>query len=91
MVTRDRLVELDEATYGALEAAARRRQVAPDALANELVRERLAGEAVSDEMHRALAALAEFRAQVRQPVDAVALVREGRQELEERSLRWLSS
>jgi hypothetical protein len=88
-----REVQLDEATYGALEAEARRRDVPPDQLAVELVRERL-GETSCDRGRRvraALDALSAIRAQVAGPVDAAALVREGRDELDRRAASWPSS
>lgn len=86
MSTHEYTVEFDEATYRALEAEARRRRVVPDALADELVRERLGHEHDPSQMERALTALAQFRAEVQQPVDAVALVRAGRDELKQRNL-----
>jgi hypothetical protein len=93
VATDDHTVQLDEDTYGVLEAEARRRQVAPDTLVRELVRERFgAGDlSVSERTQDALAELAAVRAKVRAPVDAVALVREGREELERRTGHWLSS
>jgi hypothetical protein len=93
MIIREHTVRLDEATYGTLEAEARRRDVAPDLLASQLVREHL-GEAGADQRHRvraALDALGAIRAQVTGPVDAGALVRQGRDELELRTASWPSS
>lgn len=86
-------MKLDAATYDALEAEARRRHVTPETIVGELVRERLGGgePATAEQMKTTLRGLEELRAEVRGPVDAVALVREGREELERRSLRWLSS
>ncbi len=93
MATRDHTVELDAATYDALEVEARRRHIPPEAVVGELVRERLGGgePATAEQMEATLRGLQELRAEVQGPVDAVALVREGREELERRSLRWLSS
>lgn len=89
MATHDYTVRLDEGASAALEAEAERRQLAPDALATELVRERLPAGGTS-EMAEALAALEAVRRRMPE-VDAVQLVREGREELERRSLRWQSS
>lgn len=93
MATRGRTVQLDPVAYGRLEAEARRRRVEPDELASKLVREHLPDEPASSaqKMRDALDALDAVRAQVRGPVDAVALVREGREELARRTDQWLSS
>lgn len=93
MAERDHTLELDAATYDALEAEARRRHITPEAIVAEFVRERLGSgrPATSEQMKTTLRGLEELRAEVRGPVDAVALVREGRGELERRSPRWLSS
>lgn len=82
-------VQLDAATYDRLEVEARRRHVTPETIVGELVRERLGGgePATAEQMGTTLRGLEELRAEVRGPVDAVALVREGRQELERRSLK----
>lgn len=92
MTIRERTVRLDEATYGVLEAEARRRDVEPDLLASQLVREHL-GETRPDQRQRmdaALDALGAIRAQVTGPVDAAALVRQGRDE-QLRAAPWPSS
>jgi len=86
-------VQLDSLTYDTLEAEARRRDVAPEAVVGEYLRERLGrGEpATAEQMKATLRGFQELRAEVKGPVDAVALGREGREELERRSVRWLSS
>jgi len=61
---------------------AERRGVEPDALVDELVRTDL-GQRAKRDLNAALDALAEFRAGL-PPIDAVALVREGRDELDAR-------
>jgi len=95
VATDDHTVRLDPDTYSVLESEAGRRNVPLDALAGELLRERLAEtsgeEGTPERMRAALAALSAIRAQVKGPVDAIRLVREGREELERRSLRWPSS
>jgi hypothetical protein len=82
MATRDRVIHVTTDNYDRLLEEAGRRGVAPDQLADEL----LAGELASapSDLSEILADLAEIRSRVRRPVDAVALVREGRQELEDR-------
>ncbi len=89
MATHDYTVRLDPSASAALEAEAKRRHVAPDTLAAELVRDRLPG-ADSRELHEALAAL-EVASSRMPEVDAVQLVREGREDLDRRSVQWLSS
>lgn len=94
MAARDHTVRLEHGTYNTLETEAGRREVGPDELADELLRESLAetrGVGTADRTRAALAGLAAIRAQVRGPVDAVALVQEGRDQLERRSDRWRSS
>gem|GEM_PF-1760333 len=71
-----------------LRAAPSKRGVQPGALANELLAAELAP--ASSDLESILADLADVRSRVRGPVDAVALVREGREELEQRGL-WRSS
>ncbi len=56
----------------------------PDALADELLAAELAP--ASSNLDNILADLADVRSRVRGPVDAVAVVREGREELEQRGL-----
>jgi predicted transcriptional regulator len=88
MATSDHTVRLHPETYEALEHEAERRHVAPDELAEELVRGQLppARRAIRETLDK-LAAIRE-----RMPeVDAVQLVRDGRRDLEERGRRWQSS
>lgn len=83
MATRFRAIHLQPDAYELLAREAARRGVEPDQLADELVRNDLSADA-TDGLDAALDALAEFRAGL-PPVDAVALVREGRDELEARA------
>ena len=84
MATRDRVIHLTPDSYERLEREAGRRGVNPDALADELLAAELAP---SDfDWDAALSDLAKVRARVRGGADAVAVVREGRDELERRSL-----
>jgi hypothetical protein len=88
MATRERAVTLRQDTYEALEAEAQRRHVAPDDLADELVRQQLPADA--KQMRDALDALGSVSARMPE-VDAVQLMREGRDELERRASRWQPS
>lgn len=81
MATSPRTIELQPDAYDLVMREAERRGVEPDALVDELVRTDLGRE--NGDLHAALDALAEFRAGL-PPIDAVTLVREGRDELEER-------
>jgi hypothetical protein len=81
MATSQRTIELQPDAYDLVVREAERRGVEPDALVDELVRNDL-GHGNGD-LNAALDALAEFRAGL-PPIDAVALVREGRDELEAR-------
>jgi hypothetical protein len=78
----DRTVQLQQDSYDLLVKEAARRGVEPEALADELLRADLAAARQGDQ-EAALDALAEFRAGL-PPADAVALVRDGRRELEAR-------
>lgn len=80
--TRDRVIHVPPDAYDRLEREAGRRGVAPDELAAELLATELAP--APSNLNEILADLAEIRSRVRRPVDAVALVREGREELEDR-------
>lgn len=82
MATSPRTIELQPDAYDLVVREAERRGVEPDALVDELVRTDLGRQANGD-LDAALDALAEFRAGL-PPIDAVALVREGRDELEAR-------
>ena len=84
MATRDRVVHLTPDSYARLEREAGRRGVPPDALADELLAAELAP--TKFDWDAALSDLAKIRGRVRGDVDAVAVVREGRDELERRSL-----
>jgi hypothetical protein len=86
VATRDHTVQLRPTTYGALEVEATRRHLAPDELADELVRERLAG--VGGRLATMRGSLETLeRISARMPeVDVVRLVREGREELARRSV-----
>lgn len=82
MATRDRVVHITPDAYDRLRREAGRRGVGPDELADELLAGELA--AAPSDLSEVLADLAEIRSRVRRPVDTVALVREGREELERR-------
>jgi len=85
VATRSHTVQLRPATYGALEIEATRRRLAPDELADELVRDRLVDvRARPATMRDALQTLNEISARMPE-LDAVHLVREGREELARRS------
>jgi hypothetical protein len=81
MATSPRMIELQPDAYDLVVREAERRGVEPDAVVDELVRTDLGQE--NGELVAALDALAAFRAGL-PPIDAVALVREGRDELEVR-------
>jgi len=81
MATSPRTIELQPDAYDLVVREAERRGVAPDAVVDQLVRTDL--RRGNGELVAALDALAEFRAAL-PPIDAVALVREGRDELEAR-------
>ena len=80
MASRPRPVHLQPDAYELLVGEAARRGVEPDQLADELVRSGLT-DIPQTELGAALDALAEFRTGL-PPIDAVALVRAGRDELE---------
>jgi hypothetical protein len=85
MATRDRIIHVTPDAYDRLEREAGRRGVQPDELADELLAVELAS--ADFDWNAALAELAEIRGRMRGgPDDAVALVREGREELEQRGL-----
>jgi hypothetical protein len=84
MATRDRIIHVTPDAYDRLEREAGRRGVPPDALADELLAAELAP--AKSDLESVLAGLAEIRGRVRGPIDAVAVVRQGREELERRSL-----
>jgi hypothetical protein len=84
MATRDRVIHVTPDAYDRLEREAGRRGVQPDALADELLAAELAP--AHSDLDSILTDLAEIRGRVRGPVDAVATVREGREELEQRGL-----
>jgi hypothetical protein len=82
VATSRRTIELQPDAYDLVLREADRRGVEPDAVDDELVRSDL-GQRANRDLDAALAALAEFRAGL-PPIDAVALVREGRAEVEAR-------
>jgi hypothetical protein len=83
MATTPRTIELQQDSYDLVVREAERRGLEPDALVDEIVRTDL-GERRNGDLDAALDALAEFRSNL-PPIDAVALVRDGRDELEARS------
>ncbi|MBV9003304.1 MAG: hypothetical protein JOZ98_00850 [Solirubrobacterales bacterium] len=89
MAIDDHTIHLKPETFEALEAEATRRNVEPDALADQLVREQLPT-ARAKSMREWLDEMRELRREMPN-VDAVKLIREGREELERRTLRWRSS
>lgn len=85
MATRTRTVHVSRDAYERLVHEAERRGVAPDALADELVKADLAP--VQFDLEQTLADLAEVRSRLRTGgMDAVEVVRAGRDELEQRGL-----
>lgn len=85
MATRTRTVHVSPEAYDRLVHEAGRRGVAPDALADELVKADLAP--AEFDLERTLADLAEVRSRLRTGgMDAVEVVRAGRDELEQRGL-----
>ncbi len=80
LATSPRTIELQPDAYDLVVREAERRGVDPDAVVDELVRTNL-GQRANGDLDAALDALAEFRAGL-PPIDAVALVCEGRDELE---------
>ena len=82
MATRDHTVQLQPDAYDLLVQEAARRGVAPETLADELVRADL-GPGRRADLDASLDALGEFRSDL-PAIDAVALIREGRAELETR-------
>ena len=84
MATRDRVIHVTPDAYDRLKKEAGRRGVQPDALADELLAAELAPS--HSDLDSILTDLAEIRGRVRGSVDAVAVVRMGREELEQRGL-----
>lgn len=84
MATRDRIIHVTPDAYDRLEREAGRRGVQLDKLADELLAAELAP--AGSDLEAILVDLANIRGRVRGPVDAVAVVREGREELEQRGL-----
>jgi hypothetical protein len=85
MASTNRSVYLATRTYERLEAEAHRRHRAVDEVADELLRERLTDAATDlGRVRQALDKLARLRARAGGSVDAVALVHEGRDELDHR-------
>ncbi len=85
MAMRDRVIHITPDAYDRLEREAGRRGVQPDQLADELLATELAS--ADFDWDAALTELAEIRGRMRGgPDDAVTLVREGREDLEQRGL-----
>lgn len=84
MATRDRVIHVTPDAYDRLEREACRRGVQPDELADELLAAELAP--ASSDLESILSDLADVRRRVRGPIDAVVVVREGREELQQRGL-----
>jgi hypothetical protein len=84
MATRDRVIHVTPDAYDRLEREAGRRGVQPDELADELLAAELAP--AHSDLDSVLADLADIRGRAHGSTDAVALVREGREELEQRGL-----
>lgn len=85
MAATDHTIRLPSSTYARLQAEAARSHRAIDEIAGELLDERLPAPIADRERTRsALARLATLRARVGRSVDAVALVRESRKELDRR-------
>lgn len=83
MAAHPRNIRLTQTSYELLMREARRRGVEPDFLADELLRSDLSG-GESGDLDRALSGLAELRNGLPN-VDAVALTRAARDDLERRS------
>lgn len=84
MATRDRVIHVPPDAYGRLEREAGRRGVQPDALAKKMFEDLALTEF---DWQSAMAELAAIRGRMRGGGDdAVAIVREGREELERRGL-----
>lgn len=81
MATSARTIELQPDAHALVVREAERRGVEPEAVVDDLVRADLGYR--NGDLAAALDALAEFRAEL-PPIDAVALVRGGRDELEAR-------
>lgn len=85
MAATDHTIRLPSSTYARLQAEAARSHRAIDEIAGELLDERLPQSIADRQQTRsALQRLAALRARVGRGVDAVALVREGREELDRR-------
>jgi hypothetical protein len=85
MAATDHTIRLPSSTYARLQAEAARSHRAIDEIAGELLDERLPQPIADREQARsALERLAALRARVGRGVDAVTLIREGREELDRR-------
>jgi hypothetical protein len=85
MATPDHTIRLASGTYERLQTEAERRNRAIDEIADELLDEQLPRAIMDRERVRsALERLAALRARIGRGVDAVGLVREGREELDRR-------
>jgi hypothetical protein len=87
MASADRTIHVGRQTYALLSAGAERRHRDVDTTANDLLAERLADTTTTDEagLQRTLERAARLRARLPRTEQAVALVREGREELEGRT------
>jgi hypothetical protein len=81
-VAADRSIELSQQSYDLLVRESERRGIAPEALADELVQHELA--VSNGDLDRALTALAQLRQRLPE-IDALALTRAARDELDQRS------
>jgi hypothetical protein len=85
MATADHTIRLPSSTYERLQAEAQRSHRAIDEIAGEMLDEQLPQSITDRERARsALDRLAALRARVGHGIDAVALVRQGREELDRR-------
>lgn len=88
MATADRTVHVGARTYALLSEEAERRHRDVDTTADDLLTERLSASVIdAAKLERTLERAAQLRARLPRTDEAVALVREGRDELERRAER----
>lgn len=88
MATTDRTVHIGARTFLLLRKEAERRNQDVDAIADDLLAERLSGSRIEGaKIERTLERAARLRARQPRTNEAVALIREGRDELERRAER----
>ena len=88
MATADRTVSVGAQTYELLREEAQRRHRDVDSTADDLLAERLSGSVIdAAKLERTLERAARLRHRLSRTDEAVALVREGRDELERRAER----